>query len=157
MFDSIEDRVRHQLPNAYAVQFTNGTHDEYETLIHKTYPEPHVEVDCTRIDDYDDFFDTLADELSTKPSDYLSDHYFVNDYFLSNGGSLILYNFHELDSETTSDLAMYIKGLREDVNFDTFKEFGIAITTDDTDALFIGNGDLSGRVLTIDLTEDTTQ
>lgn len=152
--DSVTERVEHRLSNSYAIQFTNGSHDEYTDIIEEAYPEPHIEVDCAEIDDYDDFLKILADKLSTNPNDYLSSHYFINDHFLRKAGTLVLYNFHELDSETTSEIAMYIKGLWEDINFDTLKEFGIAITTDDPEAVFRGNRDLSGRVLTIDLEED---
>lgn len=154
MFDSIAERVSQRLPSAYAIQFTNGTHDEYTSLIHDTYPGPFVEVDCAAIEDYDDFLDAIADETTTDPSDSLSSHYFINQHFLNEGGSLVLYNFHELDDETTSDIAMYIKGLWEDISFDGWQDFGIAITTDDTGAVFVGNGDLSGRVLSIDLSDD---
>lgn len=155
MDQSIEERVERRIPNAYAIQFTNGSSDEYDSLIGGTYPEPRIEVECAAINDYDDFLDILADDLTTHPSDYLSGHYFINDHFLQEGGSLVLHDFHELNGETASDIAMYIKGLWEDISFDGWQEFAIAVTTDDPSALFAANGDLSGRVLTIDLAEDS--
>lgn len=156
MFDNLEERVRHRKTNAYAIQFTNGRHDEYKALIHDTYDAPLIEVDCATIDDYDAFFEALADDLVTNPSDVMNPTWAVEDHFKQEGGSLILYNFHELDRETTSDLAMYIKGLREGLDSSGDAEFAIALTTDDTDALFIGNGDLTGRVLTLNIHEDYT-
>lgn len=150
----LEDRISRQLHRAYAIQLTGGTHDDYTTLIHDLYPEPRVEVDCATIDSFDDFLDTITDDLTTAQVGDSARH--INKHFAAEEGSLVLYNFDEMDDDTIREMAMYLKGLWEDLNYSSDPHIAIAITTDDASALFAGNGDLAGRVLTLNLTEHDT-
>lgn len=154
MDNSFKERVEDGIFRGYATQFTGSDHSTYQDLIHDTFPGPYVEIDCAAILDYDEFFVAMGPQLVTTLEEFYQPWMAVEDHFDAEKGTLVLYNFDELDSKTATDVAQYIKGLWEDQNHDSKREFAIAITTDDPDALYRGNGDLSGRVRTLNLANE---
>lgn len=147
MFDSPSEVVDRYLLNAYALQFTNGTEDEYQTVIDTEAPSPVVTVDCAPLSEYDEFVDAIGDKLTTSSDNYRTDTFHIKQHFQKNEGTLVLKHFDTLEGDALTNLAQYIKGLAEQTNI------GIILIVEDTDAVFTGNPDLGGRVRAVDFSE----
>lgn len=156
MFDSAKEKVDRYIGTYYALQLTGGTQEEYESLINETHPSPIISLDCATLDGYEDFLEAIGEDLSTDPSDYFGKTSHIEDHFRAEGGSLVLYNLDQLGPGETEELAvdedthsmgMYLKGFAEQT------DAKIALTAEDTERIFLANGDLAGRVQTVDLSE----
>lgn len=149
MFDNPEEVVERYKNNAYALQFTNGTRAEYETLFEESYPEPRVCIECTAEMDIDEFIEAIAEELSLDIERDPSPRVTISSRFSEQGGSIIMYEYDQLGEDTARFVAQYMKGVAE-----TARDLCIAYTVEDTDVLFRANPDLSGRVRPVDFATD---
>jgi hypothetical protein len=149
MYDTPEEAVERYKNNAYALQFTNGTREEYETLFEEAYPEPRTSIECTPEMDVDALIGAIADELGLDIERDPSPRVTISSRFSEQGGSIMLYEYDQLDDDTARFVAQYMKGVAE-----TARDLCIAYTVEDTDALYRANPDLSGRVRPVDFSTD---
>ena len=148
----MRERISWRVSNVYAIQFITDDHYEAMAIIGLTHHHPYVQVDCTEVMDYDDFFDVIAGYSFVDIGAAHDQKIAAREHFRQAGGSLILKDFHALDRETAGEIADYLKGLAESL-IDETDDFSIAITTNDPTLLFDANGELTGRVSTFDVTE----